>query len=92
MLRMAVLRIERYRLVNDRSLLKPAKNTFGQRPQQSKAFGHQISKIRNRENKRSLTMCLTFRKGFNSRANKVELLQADQKPKAFGHHISKIRN
>ena len=36
-------------------------------------------------------MCLTFRKGFNSRIGNVKRLQVGQMSEAFGHQISKIR-
>ena len=58
----------------------------------SEAFGHHISKIRNKENKRCNKMCLTFWKRADGFAEgHVEVRQVDQKPEAFGHHISKIR-
>ena len=46
----------------------------------------EINKIKNART------CLTFRKGFDSRALKGELLQAGEISEAFGHQISKIRN
>ena len=61
---------------------------IGQLPE---AFGHQISKIRNKGIK-DATTCLTLRKGFDSRVRKVKLLQVDQKPEAFGHQNIKNKN